>query len=82
MAPGVWYDMGELRALLPEYAFMSVRPWSLGLVRAGLAERGLNAEYDAALGGGQSESRYFYRLTSLGAAKASAWRLLLKPTIG
>ena len=76
MEPGTWYTVGQIRALVPEYAQGSVKAWVWQLLpKQGLIERAGNPDYDPrTLRPGQNGVRYLYALTAAGASEAAGWR--------
>lgn len=76
MADDTWYEFGQLRALMPEYARGSAKAWVMqGLQKRGLIERAGNPDFDpGAARGSKTPVRYLYKLTATGAGRAVEWR--------
>lgn len=79
MAPGVWYDFGQLRALMAEFERNSMKAWVMHkMPKLGMIERAGNPDfYEDPNNPALIVPRYLYRLTPEAVDMAAQWRIEL-----
>lgn len=79
MAPGVWYDFGQLRALMAEFERGSLKAWVMHkMPKLEMLERAGNPDfYEDPNNPALIVPRYLYRLTPQAVEKAAQWRIEL-----
>lgn len=84
MEPDTWYVVGEMRALMPEYAKSTIKAMVMGpMLRGGWLERAGNPGYDVSDPvKAMATGRYLYRMSIAAAEKAQDWREALGECLG
>lgn len=75
MAPGEWYAVSDMAALLPEYSYRSAKAWAVKLRGLGVTERTRNPDLDTSKPPSrQLEPVWLHRLTARGLELRQGWR--------
>lgn len=76
MEPDTWYTLAEIKAIMPEYQYGSLKAWLWQVLRSlGMLQRAPNPDFDPGRAG--KYARYLYCLDGSALAMRGAWRDVL-----